>query len=128
MGPECSRAGGATSLGRLRVQRHGGGSERLPCLFVDLVAVMDIDGTPGVAFEAGVEGAPGVLERGAPGEGQLHDALVRLAGPDDSGVRPHRAPSTERRRAGTRAGQRVVGPKGKYPLSCAKAGSLHTPG
>src|SRR5215510_969424 len=26
-------------------------------------------------------------------------------------------PSTERRRAGSRAGQRVVGPKGKYPLS-----------
>src|SRR5262249_17752924 len=40
-----------------RVQRHGGANERLQRLFVDLVAVMEIDRTPGVAFEAGVEEA-----------------------------------------------------------------------
>src|SRR3979411_832838 len=54
---------------------------------------MEIDGTPGVAFEAGVEEARGVLQRGALGEGHLHDILVRLTGADDSGVRPYRNPS-----------------------------------
>src|SRR5215210_6517321 len=54
---------------------------------------MEIDGTPGVAFEAGVEEACRVLQRGALGEGHLHDILVRLTGADRSGVRPHRNPS-----------------------------------
>src|SRR5438876_1633831 len=54
---------------------------------------MEIDGTPGVAFEAGVEEAARVLQRGALGEGHLHDILVRLTGADHSGVRPHRNPS-----------------------------------
>src|SRR5258708_7272063 len=54
---------------------------------------MEIDGTPGVAFEAGVEEARRVLQRGALGERHLHDILVRLAGADDPGVRPHRTPS-----------------------------------
>src|SRR5262249_37082774 len=61
--------------------------------FIDLVAVVEIDGTPGVAFEAGVEEARRVLQRSALGEGHLHDILVRLAGADHSGVRPHRNPS-----------------------------------
>src|SRR5216684_7504971 len=34
-----------------------------------------------------------LLQRGALGEGHLHDALVRLAGADDAGVLPHRNPS-----------------------------------
>src|SRR5258708_6797853 len=54
---------------------------------------MEIDGTPGVAFEAGVEEACRVLQRGALGEGHLHDILVRLTGADYSDVRPHRNPS-----------------------------------
>src|SRR5688572_31493125 len=78
---------------RRRVQRHGGANERLQRLFIDLVALVEIDGTPGVAFEAGVEEAGRVLQRGALGEGHLHDSLVRLAGADDSGMRPHRNPS-----------------------------------
>src|SRR5262249_11899325 len=40
-----------------RVQRHGGANERLQRPFINLVALMEIDGTPGVAFEAGVEEA-----------------------------------------------------------------------
>ena len=36
-----------------RVQRHGGANERLQRRLVNLVAVMEIDGTPGVAFTAG---------------------------------------------------------------------------
>src|SRR6266849_10017961 len=76
-----------------RVQRHGGANERLQRLFINLVALMEIDGAPGVAFEAGVEEAARVLQRGALGEGHLHDSLVRLTGADDAGVLPHRNPS-----------------------------------
>src|SRR5258708_5429265 len=39
-----------------------------------------------------------VLQRGALGEGHLHDILVRLTGADDSGVRPHRNPRHRVRR------------------------------
>src|SRR5438552_4027392 len=86
----CFSAGGSAHR---RVQCHGGANERLQRLFINLVALMEIDGTPGVAFEAGVEEARRVLQRGALGEGHLHDILVRLTGADNSGVRPHRNPS-----------------------------------
>src|ERR1700681_2416616 len=86
-------ADGASGSSHRRVVCHGGANERLQRLFINLVALMDIDGAPGVAFEAGVEEACRVLQRGALGEGHLHDILVRLAGADDSGVRPHRNPS-----------------------------------
>src|SRR5579864_7532403 len=59
-----------------RVQCHGGANERLQCLFINLVALMEIDGTPGVAFEAGVEQAARVCQRRALGEGQLHGILI----------------------------------------------------
>ena len=51
------RADGASGRSHRRVQRHGGANERLQRLFIDLVALMEIDGAPGVAFEAGVEEA-----------------------------------------------------------------------
>jgi hypothetical protein len=41
--------------GRGRVQCHRGANKRPQRLFINLVALMEIDGTPGVAFEAGVE-------------------------------------------------------------------------
>ena len=44
-------------LGFALVQSHGGANERLQRLFIDLVALMNIDGASGVAFEAGVEEA-----------------------------------------------------------------------
>src|SRR5438105_12214159 len=87
------RADGASGSSPRNVQCHGGANERLQRLFINLVALMEIDGTPGVAFEAGVEEAGRVLQRGALGEGHLHDLLVRLTGADDSGVLPHRNPS-----------------------------------
>src|SRR2546426_3994525 len=87
------RADGASGRSHRRVQCHGGANERLQRLFIHLVALMEIDGTPGVAFEAGVEEACRVLQRGALGEGHFHGILVRLAGADHSGVRPHRNPS-----------------------------------
>src|SRR5271169_4165790 len=87
------RADGASASSHRRVACHGGVNERPQRLFIDLVALMEIDGTPGVAFEAGVEEARRVLQRGALGEGHLHGILVRLTGADYSGVRPHRNPS-----------------------------------
>src|SRR5882724_7763158 len=87
------RADGASGRSHRRVQRHGGADERLERPFIDLDALMEVDGAPGGAFEAGVEEAGRVLERGALGEGHLHYAPVRLTGADDSGVRPHRNPS-----------------------------------
>src|SRR5262245_38628221 len=88
-----SRSSGALWLPHRRVQGHGGADERLQSLFIDLVALMKIDRTPGVAFKAGVEQACRILQRGALREGQLHDSLVGLAGTDDAGVLPHRHPS-----------------------------------
>ena len=45
------------ALGFGLVQSHGAANERLQRLFIDLVALMDIDGASGVALEAGVEEA-----------------------------------------------------------------------
>src|SRR6476620_12569588 len=86
-------ADGASGRSHRRVQRHGGANERLQRLFINLVALVDVDRAPDVAFKAGVEEARRVLQRGALGESQLHDTLVRLAGADDAGVLPHRNPS-----------------------------------
>src|SRR5205807_8032135 len=87
------RADGTSGSSHRCVQCHGGANERLQRLFIKLLALMEIDGTPGVAFEAGVEEAARVLQRGALGKGHLHHSLVRLTGADHSGVRPHRNPS-----------------------------------
>src|ERR1700736_2829901 len=84
------RADGTRGSSHRRVQCHGGANERLQRLFINFVALMEIDGTSGVAFEAGVEEARRVLQRGALGEGHLHDILVRLTSADYSGVPPHR--------------------------------------
>jgi hypothetical protein len=50
-------ADGASFSWLRRVQCHGGANERLQRLFINLVALMEIYGTPHVAFEAGVEEA-----------------------------------------------------------------------
>jgi len=50
-------ADGAGGSSHRRVQCHGGANERLQRLLVNLVALMEVDGTPGVAFETGVEEA-----------------------------------------------------------------------
>ena len=51
------RADRASGRSHRRVQCHGAANERLQRLFINLVALVDIDGAPGVAFEAGVEEA-----------------------------------------------------------------------
>src|SRR5947208_2908500 len=68
-------ADGADERPRRHVQGHGGANERFQRLFIDLVALVEIDGAPGVAFEAGVEEAGRVIQCGALGEGHLHDIL-----------------------------------------------------
>jgi hypothetical protein len=86
------------------VECRRGAYERLEGFLVDLVALVQIDGAPGVAFEAGIEQPRRVLERSALGESQLHDALVCLAGADDAVVRPDRnappLPLLDHRRVG----------------------------
>src|SRR5437588_8084185 len=62
------------------VQRDGGADERFQRLLVDSAALVDVDGAPHIAVEAGIEEARGIVERGTLGEGQLDDALVGLAG------------------------------------------------
>ena len=39
------------------IHGHGGANESLQRVFIDLVALVEIDGAPGVAFEAGIEEA-----------------------------------------------------------------------
>src|SRR5262249_22068679 len=51
------RAEGTSGSSHRNVQRHGGANERLQRLFVNLVALMKVDGAPHIAFEAGVEKA-----------------------------------------------------------------------
>jgi hypothetical protein len=42
-------------MGAGRVQRHGRANKSLQSLLVNLLALVEVDGTPGVAIEAGVE-------------------------------------------------------------------------
>ncbi len=75
-----------------RVQCHGGADERLERAFIDLVALMDIDGAPRIAFEAGVKETCRILESRSLSEGEFHLVLVRFAGANDPVVGPHRNP------------------------------------
>src|ERR1043166_5217791 len=97
--PASERGGAVVSSGAFwflagrscrRVQCRRLAYERLQRLLIDLVALVKVDGAPGVAFEAGVEEVGRVVQRGAPGKGHLHDGLVGLAGADDAVVLPHR--------------------------------------
>src|SRR5512138_267819 len=68
--PEYQTVGSARRSGAGRVQRHGRANESLQCLLVNLLALVEIDRTPGVAIEAGVE------KHLAPPVAQLLDPLV----------------------------------------------------
>src|SRR5918998_6160289 len=78
------------ALGPGLVQRDRGADEILQRVLVHLVALVEVDGAARVPLEAGVEEARGILQRRSLGERHLHDALVGLAGADDSVVLPHR--------------------------------------
>src|SRR4051794_34089746 len=77
------------SAGR-RVQGDGGADQGLERLLVDLLALVEVDGAPRVALEAGIEEAGRILQRGPLEEGHLHHVLVGLTGADQRAVRPHR--------------------------------------
>src|SRR5262249_8491025 len=87
----ASSARSATRAGRVQLYRRA--NQTLQCLLVDLLALVEVDGPSGGALEARVEEARRVFEGGPPGERHLHHVLVRLAGADQSVVRPHRNPS-----------------------------------
>src|ERR1700753_3806531 len=76
-----------------RVEGDGIADEGLQRLLVYLLALVEVDGPPGVPVEAGVEQARRIRQSRSLGEGHLHDLLVGLSGTDDSAVRPHRNPS-----------------------------------
>src|SRR5262245_54815465 len=57
---------------------------------VNFVAFVHIDGTPGVAFKAGVEELRRIPQLSTVEECQLDNVLVCLAGADQPVVRPHR--------------------------------------
>jgi DNA-binding MarR family transcriptional regulator len=81
-------------LGTARcIQGNGGTNESSESLLVNLVAFVEIDGAPDIAFQARVEQARRVFERRALREGHLHHALVGLARANDPIVRPHGGPS-----------------------------------
>src|SRR5262245_40289297 len=77
-------------MGTGQVQPHSRANKRLQCLLVNLLALVEVDGTPGVSSKTGVEQARWVLERSPLGKGHLHGALVRLSGADQAVVRPNR--------------------------------------
>src|SRR6516225_8065945 len=73
-----------------RVERDRGLHERLECVGIDLVAVVNIDGPPRIAFETRIEQALRIVKRRALHERELDVVLVALAGADDAVVLPYR--------------------------------------
>src|SRR3954466_7307200 len=87
--PTGSRRSGGGLLAR-QVQRHGFTNEVLQCVVVDRVVLLDVDGTPDLPLEAGVEQTRGIAHSGTLEEGQLDHVLVGLAGTDAPVVGPDR--------------------------------------
>src|SRR5213076_3238171 len=75
---------------RCGVGRHRGADELLEGSCVDLLAFAEVDRTPGVAFQAGIEELLRVLDGGSAKEGELHDLLVRLPRADAAVMGPDR--------------------------------------
>ena len=73
---------------RCGVGRHRGADELLEGSFVDLLPFAEVDRTPRVPFQAGIEELLRVFERGSASEGELHHLLVRFPGADDAVMRP----------------------------------------
>src|SRR5262249_58798777 len=65
----CQKRARGLALGFGLVQCHGGANERLQRLFINLSTLTEIDGTPDVASEPGVERADWALSRAALGQG-----------------------------------------------------------
>src|SRR5688500_3305998 len=80
----------ADGTARRRVQGHSVTNERLERGGIDLLALMQVNGTPDVAVEAGVEQLRWILQLRAFGECHFDGVLVGLAGADHSVVIPDR--------------------------------------
>src|SRR5881396_4017116 len=95
IGPKCTLKRlhrSYSGAGRGLVQANGSSNEGRESLLIDFIVLVEVDCAPGVAFEARVEESRRVLQRGPLEEREFHDALVRLAGADQTLMRPHRNP------------------------------------
>ena len=63
---------------RCGVGRHRGADELLEGGFVDRLPFAEVDRTPRVPFQAGIEELLRILDGGSAKEGELHDLLVRF--------------------------------------------------
>src|SRR5258708_14849063 len=70
------------------VGRYRGADELLEGGFVDLLRFANVDRTPRVPFQAGIEEFLAVLHGGSPREGELHNLLLRFPRADDPLLRP----------------------------------------
>src|ERR1700692_1527890 len=69
---------GCALSARCGVGRHRGADELLKGGFVDLLPFAEVDRTPRVPFQAGIEELLRVFDGGSAMEGELHDLLVRF--------------------------------------------------
>src|SRR5712664_344559 len=65
-------------------------NERLEGGLVDFFSFVDVDRAAHISIKTRIEETGRILQRGALGEGKLHDLLVGLAGADDAVMRPNR--------------------------------------
>src|SRR5262249_21375427 len=84
------RASATSALALRHVQAHGRADERLECALIDLLSFAEVDGTTRSALETGVEEPRRIPHRRPVSEGQLHGALIALAGAENAVVGPHR--------------------------------------
>src|SRR5260221_7183049 len=86
---------GLRFLRRFRLARTVEGdrlvNERLEGGLVNFFSFVDVDRAACVSFQTRVEETGRILQRGALGEGKLHDILVGFASADDAVVRPNRS-------------------------------------
>ena len=92
-GVGCTREPGLLLLGCplsacCGVGRHRGADELLEGSFVDLLPFAEVDRTPRVPFQAGIEELLRVLDGGSAEEGELHDLLVRFPRADAAVMGP----------------------------------------
>ena len=73
-------------IGLLEIERSGGADEVFQGGFIDGLAFADVDGTPDIAFEAGVEETGWVGQCGPLRKGQFDGVFVGLPGADNTGV------------------------------------------
>jgi hypothetical protein len=86
---------GLRFLRRFRLARTVEGdrlaNERLEGGLFNFISFVEVDRAACVSVETRIEETGRILQRGALGEGKLHDILVGFAGADDAVVRPNRS-------------------------------------